>query len=298
MDGLDSTQLRTLAAVVSEGSFEAAARLMHITPSAVSQRIKALEESVGQVLVRRARPCVATTAGAPLLRLAGQLVLLEREALADARGAVTAEPTRTRLAVVVNADSLATWFPAVLARVPERLGISFDIRQDDQDHTADLLREGSVTAAVTAQREPVQGCRVRPLGAMRYRALAAPALVEAHFADGLTTAALGVAPVVVFDRKDRSQHRFLRSVTGRALDPPVHYVPSVPAFSAAVRLGLGWGLVPEQIAEDDLRAGHCVDIAPGRHLDIPLYWQHWRLESEVLTAVTAAVRAVAAELLR
>lgn len=298
MHGLDSTQLRTLAAVVAEGSFEAAARLLHVTPSAVSQRVKALEETVGQVLVRRTRPCGATEAGRPLLRLAGQLALLEREALADARGPLAGGRGRSRVAVVVNADSLATWFPAALARLPEQLGLSFDLRQDDQDHTAELLRDGSVTAAVTAQREAVQGCRVLRLGAMRYRALAAPALAAAHFADGLTPAALGGAPLIVFDRKDRVQHRFLRAVAGRPLDPPVHYVPSVPAFSEAIRLGLGWGLVPEQIADGDLAAGRCVDIAPGRHLDIPLYWQHWRLESEVLSALTGAVRAVATDALR
>lgn len=162
MSGLDSAQLRTLAAVVSEGSFEAAGRLLHVTPSAVSQRIKALEETVGQVLVRRQRPCDATEAGRPLLRLAGQLALLEREALADARGPLGGDPGRTRVAVVVNADSLATWFPAALARLPAPPELSFDIRQDDQDHSAELLRAGAVMAAVTAQREAVQGCRVRP----------------------------------------------------------------------------------------------------------------------------------------
>ncbi|WP_216592679.1 LysR family transcriptional regulator ArgP [Verrucosispora sioxanthis] len=289
MSGVDSTQLRTLAAIVAEGSFEAAARLLHVTPSAVSQRIKALEETVGQVLVRRHRPCDATEAGRPLLRLAGQLALLEREALADGR---------TRVAIVVNADSLATWFPAALARLPDQPELSFDIRQDDQDHTAELLRAGTVTAAVTAQREAVQGCRVRRLGAMRYRALAAPELADRWFADGLTRTSAAVAPVVVFDRKDRIQHRFLRTVTGGALDPPVHYVPSVPAFNESIRLGLGWGLMAEQLADADVAAGRCVDIAPGRVLDVPLYWQHWRLDSQVLTALTAAVCAVAAETLR
>ncbi|MFD6754117.1 LysR family transcriptional regulator ArgP [Micromonospora gifhornensis] len=298
MNGLDSAQLRTLAAVVSEGSFDAAARLLHVTPSAVSQRIKALEEAVGQVLVRRQRPCDATEAGRPLLRLAGQLALLEREALADARGPLGGDPGRTRVAVVVNADSLATWFPAALARLPAAPELSFDIRQDDQDHSAELLRAGAVMAAVTAQREAVQGCRVRPLGAMRYRALAAPSSLRRWFADGLTRSALAAAPVVVFDRRDRIQHRFLRTLAGRALDPPVHYVPSVPAFSAAIRLGLGWGMVPEQIAADDLESGRCVDLAPGRVVDIPLYWQHWRLDSAVLTALTTAVCAVAAETLR
>ncbi|MGN9774325.1 LysR family transcriptional regulator ArgP [Micromonospora sp. H33] len=295
---LDAAQLRTLAAVVAEGSFDAAARLLHVTPSAVSQRIKTLEETVGQVLVRRHRPCRPTEAGEPLLRLAGQLALLEQEALAEARGPLGGGRGRTRVAVVVNADSLGTWFPAALARVPEQLDLSFDIRQDDQEHTAELLRDGSVTAAVTAQREPVQGCRVQRLGAMRYRALAAPGYAERWFPDGATPAALAEAPVMVFDRKDRVQHRFLRALTGRELDPPVHYLPSVPAFSEAIRRGLGWALVPEQIADADLAAGHCVDLAPGRHLDVPLYWQHWRLESAALTALTAAVRGVAAETLR
>ncbi|MDM4722465.1 LysR family transcriptional regulator ArgP [Micromonospora sp. WMMA1363] len=295
---LDSIQLRTFAAVVAEGSFDAAARLLHVTPSAVSQRIKALEETVGQVLVRRHRPCRPTEAGEPLLRLAGQFALLEREALTEAQqGLAGGGPGRTRLAAVVNADSLATWFPAALARVPDRLDLSFDIRQDDEEHTAELLRDGSVTAAVTAQREPVQGCRAQRLGAMRYHALAAPTLVERWFPDGATAAALATAPVIVFDRKDRTQHRFLRSVTRRELDPPVHYVPSVPAFSEAIRRGLGWGLVPEQIAAADLTRGTCVDIVPDRQVDVPLYWQHWRLESTALTALTVAVRAVAAETL-
>ncbi|MDG4807863.1 LysR family transcriptional regulator ArgP [Micromonospora sp. WMMD1120] len=297
MEGLDSAQLRTLAAVVAEGSFDAAARLLHVTPSAVSQRIKALEEAVGQVLVRRVRPCVATEAGRPLLRLAGQLALLEREALADARGPL-AGGGLVRVAVVVNADSLATWFPAALARLPQRAGLSFDLRQDDQDHTAELLRDGSVTAAVTAQREAVQGCRVQRLGAMRYRALSTPEFAADHFAAGFTAEAVAGAPLLVFDRKDRVQHRFIRAVTGRPLDPPVHYAPSVPGLSELIRLGLGWSMVPEQIAEADLATGRCVDLAPGRHLDVPLYWQHWRLASNVLTALTAAVRAVTTERLR
>ncbi|MFY1700426.1 LysR family transcriptional regulator ArgP [Micromonospora sp. WMMA1923] len=311
MERLDATQLRTLAAVVAEGSFEAAAQTLHVSQSAVSQRIQALEATVGQVLVRRSRPCRATTAGQPLLRLAGQLLLLEREALTEARGPLTGTPhspgapVRTRVAVVANADSLATWFVTALARLPAELAVSFDIRQDDQEHTAELLRDGSVMAGVTAQRVAVQGCRVRPLGAMRYLALAAPAAAAHWFPDGLTVPAppaaalaLAVAPVVVFDRRDRVQHRFIRSLVGRDLDPPVHYVPSVPAFSEAIRRGLGWGLVPEQIAHADLASGACVDLTPGRYVDVPLYWQHWRLDSPVLDTLTDAVRSAAADALR
>ncbi|MCL7458897.1 LysR family transcriptional regulator ArgP [Micromonospora echinofusca] len=294
---LDTTQLRTFAAVVREGSFEAAARSLHVTPSAVSQRIKALEQAVGQVLVRRTKPCGATDAGRPLLRLAGQVALLEREALDAARPAVGG-PVPTRVTVVANGDSLGTWFVGALARLPTELALLFDVRRDDEHHTAELVRDGTAMAAVTAQREAVQGCRVERLGAMRYVALAEAGFAARHFPDGLTEAALASAPAMAFDRKDQLQQRFARTVTRRRLDPPIHYVPSFDGFNEAVRLGLGWGMVPERVARADIAAGRCVDLGAGRHLDRPLYWQHWRVASTTLEALTAAVRAVAAAELR
>ncbi|MEV4624937.1 LysR family transcriptional regulator ArgP [Micromonospora sp. NPDC049523] len=296
--GLDSGQLAALQAVVDEGSFEAAARALHITPSAVSQRIKALEQAAGQVLVRRTRPCQPTEAGRPLVRLASQLALLEREALDAARGPLDGQQARTRIAVVVNADSLATWFLRALAQLPNDLAYCFDLQQDDQDHTADLLRDGSVMAAVTAQRVAVQGCRVHRLGAMRYLAMASPELHRTHFAATDTTSALATAPMLQLDRKDKLQHRFVNKLTRRRLDPPIHYVPAVSAFIEAVRLGLGWGMVPERTAREDMAAGRLVEIAPGRHLDTPLYWQSWRLESTALATLTSAVQAAAATALR
>ncbi len=281
---MDAVQLATFQAVVEEGSFEAAARALHVTPSAVSQRIKALEQDVGQVLVRRAKPCAPTVAGEALVRYAGQVALLEREALAAARGGLAG--TRARLSVVVNADSLHTWFLPALTGLAD---VDFDLHSDDQEHTADLLRAGTAMAAVTAQQVAVQGCRVERLGAMRYLAVRAPGMPFDDFA---------TAPVILLNRKDRLQHRFLASLTRRRLDPPVHYVPAAASFVDAVRLGLGWALVPEQIARDDIAAGRLVELTPGRHLDVPLHWQYWRMESALLTALTEAVRAAAASALR
>lgn len=284
---MDAVQLATFQAVIEDGSFEAAARTLHVTPSAVSQRIKALEQDVGQVLIRRAKPCEATEAGRPLVRLAGQVALLEREALAAARGA-TGGAGRTRLSIVVNADSLHTWFPAALAALPAEPALSFELHQDDQDHTAELLRAGTVMAAVTAQHVAVQGCRVEKLGAMRYVAVAAPG----HFTDFATT------PVIAFNRKDRIQHRFLTALGHGEAEPPIHYIPAAHAFIEAIRLGLGWGLVPEQAAHEDIAAGRCVELAPGRYLDVPLHWQYWRMESTALATLTTTVKAVAARALR
>ncbi|GAA1822104.1 LysR family transcriptional regulator ArgP [Luedemannella flava] len=289
---LGRDQLAALAAVVREGSFEAAARALHVTPSAVSQRVRALETRVGQVLVRRAKPCAVTDAGRPLLRLAGQFDLLEREALAAAGGAPAG-----RVAVTLDPDSLATWFLPAVAALTGDSAVLLDLREDDQDHTAEWLRDGTVMAAVTGTAAAVQGCRVRRLGAMRYRALAAPGFAERWFADGATPGAFAVAPMIVMTRKDRLQHRFIHQLRA-ALDPPVHYVPSAVAFREAIRLGIGWALMPEVLADEDVAAGHAVAVAHGRHLDVAMYWQHWRLDSPVLAALTDAVTTAARDALR
>ena len=273
---MDAVQLTTFQAVIETGSFEAAARVLRVTPSAVSQRIKALESSVGQVLVRRTKPCVATPAGEPLVRFAGQVALLEREALDQARDG-------TRISLVVNADSLHTWFLPALAAVP---GPAYELHTDDQDYTADLLRAGTAMAGVTAQNVVVQGCRLEKLGAMRYLAVGPPG------ADPTTS------PMIVYNRKDALQHRFLALVTRRPVDPPIHYVPAAGAHVEAIRLGMGWGVVPEQVALLDIEAGRYQRLLPDRHLDVPLYWQYWRIGSSMLGTLTDAVKAAAAAALR
>src|SRR5918996_1151517 len=209
MAGIDHAQLAAFSAVVGEGSFEAAAKRLHVTPSAVSQRIKSLESRLGQVVVRRTRPVEPTEAGRVLLRLATQTQLIEHEALAALRGGIdgTTEPLRVPLAV--NADSLATWFLPALAKVPVEGPALFDVRAEDQDHSAAMLREGTVMAAVTADAGAVQGCRVEPLGAMRYFAVASAEFCAHFLPGGPTAAALARAPMLMFNRKDALQERFL-----------------------------------------------------------------------------------------
>lgn len=279
---LDPAQLKALAAVVDEGSFEGAARALSVTPSAVSQRIKALERAAGHVVVRRARPCEPTVPGRALLRLAREWSVLEAEAAGVLGG--DDPDAHVRLAIAVNADSLSTWFPPVLAGLPAH--VLLDVRREDQDHSAALLREGSVMAAVTTDSAPVQGCRVHHLGDMRYLAVAAPAFVARWLPDGPTPEALGRAPLLAFTGKDALQDRFAAQLTGRPADPPRHLVPSNHAFVELVAHGLGWGMVPEQAARAGVARGGLVELAPGHHLDVPLYWQHWKVGSHWLDVLT------------
>jgi LysR family transcriptional regulator (chromosome initiation inhibitor) len=299
----DSRQLEALAAVVAEGSFDAAARALHVTPSAVSQRIRALENAAGSVLVRRARPVVATASGQSLLRLARQTELLGAEIAAelgaddphghpdgpsDGREADGGTPaTFVTVPLAVSADSLATWVLPALAQVE---GVTFDLHRADDSRTADLLREGVVMAAVTSQTAQVQGCRSTPLGIMRYRPACTRAFARRWFPHGPTPEALAAAPVVVFDRTDDLQDMFLRERAPGAR-PPRHHVPSTVEYEESIYLGLGWGMLLDTPSLGGRAAGDDIALLePGTTVDVPLHLQQWKLRSTVLDRVTAALR--------
>ncbi|MFJ9722845.1 LysR family transcriptional regulator ArgP [Streptomyces sp. NPDC101209] len=290
-------QVRTLLAVVDEGTFDAAASALHVTPSAVSQRVKALEQRTGRVLLMRTKPVRPTESGEVVVRFARQLARLERDARAELGMNEAGEPTRVSIAV--NADSLATWLLPALTRVRHEPPLCFELRREDETRTASLLREGLVMAAVTSSPEAVTGCSVRALGRMRYLPVAQPEFAREHL-DGPLRDVLAVAPTVAFDRSDDLQDAFVRRLrrgTGSA-SRARHFVPTSEGFAESVAAGLGWGLVPEVQAEPLLRAGRLVDFAPGRWLDVPLYWQQWKLDSPALATVAEAVTRAAARALR
>lgn len=291
---IDPVALRTLATAIRLGTFEAAARDLHVTPSAVSQRIKSLEQHVGRVLVHRVKPLEPTDAGHVLVRLAAQTELLEREAVAELLEGEEGDDLGedrpyAAVPIAVNADALYTWLIDALVEVSGEHRVTFEILREDQSRTTDRLRRGDVMAAVTSDPRPVPGCQVVRLGAMRYRAVATPRWLADHLPEGPTPTALGRAPLIAFDRNDTHQHDFLRKVTRRHLAPPVTWIPSVGEFDTAVRRGLGWGMIPEVQVERDLARGRLVEVVPGRHNDVPLFWQHWRLESPLMGDLTASI---------
>jgi LysR family transcriptional regulator (chromosome initiation inhibitor) len=273
----------TLAVVVDEGSLDAAARRLHVTPSAVSQRIKTLEEELGRVVLVRSRPVRPTEAGAAIVRLARQSALLEHDALA-ALGVDEEGAALVSVPLAVNADSLATWFLEPLARLRERHPVVFELHRDDQDFTAGLLESGTVMGAVTSRATPVAGCRVSTLGVMRYEAVATPEYRARWLVDGVTAKALEAAPLVDFDRRDDLQSQWLTAQGADAASPPRSYVPASNDFASAIKLGLGWGLLPSFQSEAELADGRLVRLG-GPPVDVPLYSQQWNLRSPLLDAI-------------
>lgn len=282
---LDYSHLAALAAVIRSGSFDKAALALGVTPSAVSQRIKLLEERTGTVLVVRGQPCTATAAGLRLCRHAEEVRALEASLGADL-GALQDGAERTTLRLAVNADSLATWFIPALAATN---GFLFDLVIDDEGHSAQWLRRGEVSAAVTSTSRPVQGCDARALGEMRYVASATPAFVAQHFAQGITPATLAQAPALTFSVKDTYQQAWVRKVTGRHVTLPSHWLPSSHGFVEACLAGLGWCTHPLALIKPHIEAGRLVELVPGSHMDVPLYWQWNRIVSGALKGLNQSV---------
>ncbi len=290
----DPAQLAALAAILRLGSFEAAAEELGITQSAVSQRLRALEERAGTPLVRRGPPASGTDAGLQLARHAEQVALMEAQVLRQ----IGLSAGGGRVAVAVNADSLATWIIPALALARQEMGETlFDIEVDDQDHSADWLRQGRVSAAITSSAAPVRGCDVLPLGAMRYRATTSPAFMARHFPDGPDENSLRRAPMLIYNAKDTLQSQWLAREFGTAKAPPAHRVPSTQGFADAGRAGLGWGMNPETLIRDALASGELAELRPGRPLDVPLYWQISRLMAPALAPLTRAIRQAALDAL-
>ena len=288
----DPAQLAALAAVHRRGAFDLAAAELGISQSAVSQRLRALEDRVGVLLIRRGTPSEATEAGLRLIRHHDDVALLAGQ-VARELGAAPTGPAVLRVAV--NADSLATWVIPALAAVD---GVLFDLVIDDQDFSQDWLRRGDVVAAVTGHPGPLQGCDTMALGALRYRATASPAYMARWFPDGVTPDAVARAPALTFSDKDGLQAAWISEQgLGNRAGFPSHRLASTQGFIDACLAGLGWALNPEVLVAADLAAGRLVELVPGSVLDVPLHWQFARLTSEVIRPLTAAMRQAARKVL-
>ena len=296
---LDPRQLDALAAVVEHGGFGPAAQALNLTLAAVSLRIKALEDAMGQRLLVRGKRVHATPAGQALLGHVKQVRLMETDLLAGLRGGTARPGERWQsLSVAINADSVASWFLPGVAALLERHRLLLEIVIDDQDHTHDALKSGDVVGCVTTRADAMRGCVAEPLGVMRYRCVATEAVARRCRTPkgAVSPHKLLALPAVIFNRKDALQDTFLAQHFG--LNQPAyprHFAPAVDAFETAITLGLGWGMVPEHHlpALPTLQ-----EVLPGATVDVSLYWQHWAHEPPSAQRLTAAVKAAARAHLR
>jgi LysR family transcriptional regulator (chromosome initiation inhibitor) len=293
VSSFDPAALECLAAIIEEGGFERAARRLSITQSAVSQRLRSLEALVGTVLVVRTRPLRLTAAGQLLLKHTRQLRLLradldrDLQELAPSSAAGTREDERVSIAI--NADSIATWALPALGDLA-RQGLPFEIIADDQDFTQEWLREGSVLGCVTTLKHALRGCKVVPLGSMRYVAVAQPQYARERLPRGLGPQNFRSHTFVAFNRKDDLQAEFVAGACGlKRVTLGQVFVPSSEGQVRAVLSGWGVSVVPELLVRGLLQQGQLVEVGNGHTVHVQLYWHCWNLQSEVLDSLTAAI---------
>ncbi|MDQ2822392.1 MAG: LysR family transcriptional regulator ArgP [Pseudomonadota bacterium] len=291
---IDPRRGAAFLAAIDSGSLEQAAIVLHITPSAVSQRISALEDDLGMPLLVRTRPCRATAPGMRLLQFLRRRALLEAEFATD----LDADAGPLKVALAVNNDTLATWQLPVLTPILIAENMLVDLVPDDQGHTFALLEQGRAVACIGGTAEPMRGCSVSPLGQMRYRMVAAPCFVQRWFPEGINREAARHAPVMVFDHKDQLQTNFLSQHFGlHAGDYPFHFVPASDPYVQAILLGLGYGMLPQERCAAFLTGGALVDVTPGLHVDVPLYWHAWKIQPVRLERMGAQLIAAARQVL-
>lgn len=300
MRTFDADALECLATIVEEGGFERAAVRLSVTQSAVSQRLRALEAQVGTVLLVRSRPVKPTSAGRLLIRHAMHMRLLRADLendLQDLTPGVSASREEDRVSIAVNADSIATWvLPALGPLVRE--GLPLEIITDDQDFTHEWLRQGQVLGCVTTLKQALRGCKVLPLGAMHYVAVASGDYAATHCPHGLTAHNFRQMPFIAFNRKDGLQTQFVSHACGlRRVALSQRFVPSSEGQLRAVLAGWGVSVLPELEVRTLLESGALVNLAPAVRLPVDLYWHCWNLNSAVIDRLTAALGSAAAQAL-
>lgn len=289
---LDPHHLSALSAILRHGSFDTAASALAVTPSAISQRIKALEDRVGATLINRGSPCTGTPAGLRIAQYAEDIGLLEAQLSRELSLDQNTDIARVRVAI--PADILATLFIDVMANTS---GLLFDLVIDDQDHSAQWLRRGEVSAAITVDGQPVTGCDAIELGTLRYLPTASPDFMQCWFSEGVNKSTLSIAPCLVFNRKDGLQKAWFEAQAGGRITPPTHFLPSSHGFVDAAIAGVGWGMNPEPLVRDSITEGKLQPLIPDSHLDVALTWQVGRVLSPALAPLTKAVKAAAAKAL-
>ena len=294
---LDYQLIQAFAVVLEDGGFAKASETLCITQSAVSQRVKQLEEQLGRALIIRENPPRPTEAGSRLLRHYRQVLDLENETL----GAILARSTQYKphVQIGVNTDSLFVWFMDAIKPFIQNSGITIEVLVDGHEKTIDQLRSGAVAGCITSAHAPVEGCTAQRIGVLRYRLVASSGYAARWFPDGFTREAASFAPIVNLDRNDQFQYRILHQAFGDPqVVPPAYYFPIADQYFEAIRSGLAYGLVPAIKTAAGLADGSLVELDSSLHIELPMYWQSWKYQTELLRELSAVIVNEGARLLQ
>jgi DNA-binding transcriptional LysR family regulator len=274
-DALTPEVIGLIEAVHRSGSMAAAARELGVVPSALTYRIRQVEDALDVLLFdRSSRQAKLTVAGHELLR-EGNRILLELDAIANRvkRVATGWEPQLT-LAVdsVISRTTVMELCEAFFAmNPPTRL----KIREEALSGTLQALTSGLADLAIGVGLEPtlhksVQG---QPLGSIRFIYAVAPHHPLAQAAEPVTDAMLMAhRAVVVADSVQRGSGISSGLLGGQ----DIFTVPGMQQKLDAQLRGLGGGFLPEYLARPHIAAGQLVEKQMQRATRVVSMHYMWR----------------------
>ncbi len=276
MNHFDYKLLAALVEVTEQQSFELAAQKLFISQSAISQRIKALEEQLGQPVLIRSQPILATHAGEQLLAHFKRVRQLEYELVPILSPEKPTKPMKISLAV--NADSIATWFIDAITLVLKTQLVELNLIIEHEERTLDKLRSGEAVGALSIIEKPLKGYRSFKLGKMEYCLVANPDFIAQYFPDGVNQNSLKMAPAISYDHKDDMHVRYIaKHFNLAAAEYYCHSVRSSEAFVALVKQGVAYCLLPKLQIANELDSGQLASLCPEYTLVETLYWHSWVL---------------------
>lgn len=292
---LDYALLRALLAIERERSFEGAARALGITSSAISQRIKLLEQRTGAIIVHRKVPVTPTAFGLLLCRHTEKVMILEESVFKEnARHFQSYKISKKSLKILVNDDSLSNWFIDVLqadAKLDDPF--LFELEIADQDHSLNEMKAGTAIAAISASKTAIQGFRSSYLGDLIYHATASKAFYDRYFDAGVTVENLQSSPSLRFRAQDDLQNQWVWQTFKSEIILDSHILPSTEGYISACLKDVAWGMNPTHVVDRHLQSGNLVELIQGSALYKPLYWHCSLAVYDQMKSLTDKVMAAA-----
>jgi len=288
MPVFDYKLLSALSSIIEMQSFELAANKLFITQSAISQRIKLLEENIGQPILIRSQPIELTAVGEQLLSHFKKVQQLENELLPELLPDKPTKPMKISLAL--NADSMATWFIQAVTPVLKEHLVELNLLIAHEEQTLDKLRTGEAIGAVSVIKKPLKGHRSFELGKMNYCLVCSKSFQKKYFVEGVTKLSLKMAPAISYDHQDDMHERFIVKHFGLASSEYYsHSVRSSEAFVELAKQGVAYCLVPELQIKAELASGELIKLCPQKQLIQTLYWHSWILVKGVNKTISQEI---------
>jgi LysR family transcriptional regulator (chromosome initiation inhibitor) len=289
--------LEILDAIIERGSFQSAAAALHLTQSAVSQRVRNLEEEIGARVLIRSQPPRPTPLGYKLLSHARRVKLLEQDLAITLK--TSDSESFTPVTLGVNGDSLATWFFSAVSPVLKKSKILLELIIENEDITFSRLQHGEVLSCISSRSKRLPGCEVERLGVLPYLCASTPEFAKKYFPSGINREAAEKAPAVIYDQHDYMHYDFFKkNLKLKDIHFPVHRIANSLGFLDSIRYGLAYGMAPLIQAKSDFKVGDLINLTPDEIWKQPLYWHYQRKGDKDLQTVSRKMAENARKLLK